>query len=135
MNRINPLYIGLLLVGIVLFLMMNLKGAKSDLQDAKNEYKTTKVMVGELKGLKNTYGNKEKVKKALHRVLNLSSLKSADIKQSTTKNGISFSSLGMDKKALDSLMGKLLNGSYNIEKMKIKKLSDKKVSFEMEIKW
>ena len=135
MNRINPLYIALLLVGILLFLVVQLNGVKSDLNEVKEEYKTTKNMVSELRSLKNTYGNKEKVKKSLKRILNLSSLRSADIKQSSRKSGISFSSSSMDKKALDALMGKILNGAYNIEKFKVKKISDEKVSFEMEIKW
>lgn len=135
MNKINPLYIGILLIGILFFLVIQLGSAKSDLHDVKNEYKETKEMVSKLRALKNTYGKKEKIKKSLKRVLNLSSLKSADIKQVNMKNGISFSSSSMSKKALDALMGKLLNGSYNIEKFKIKKLNDEKVSFEMEIKW
>ena len=135
MNRINPLYIGLLLVGVLLFLVVRLNSVKSDLSDVKEEYKTTKNMVGELRSLKNVYGNKEKVTKSLKRILNLSSLRSAEIKQSSRKSGISISSSNMDKKALDALMGKILNGSYNIEKFKIKKINDKKVSFEMEIKW
>ncbi len=135
MNRINPLYIGLLLVGVLLFLVVQLNSVKSDLSDVKEEYKTTKNMVGELRSLKNVYGNKEKVKKSLKRILNLSSLRSAEIKQSSRKSGISISSSNMDKKALDALMGKILNGSYNIENFKIKKINDEKVSFEMEIKW
>ncbi len=135
MNRVNPLYVGLLLVGILLFLLAQLNNSKSDLVEAKEEYKTTKSMVGELRSLKNVYGNKEKAKKALKRVLNLSSLRSADIKQSIGKKGMVFSSQSMDKKALDALMGKILNGSYNIERFKIKKIDAEKVSFEMEIKW
>jgi len=135
MNRINPLYIGAVLIGILLLLVIKLNSAKSNLEDIKSEYKETKQMVSQLTSLRNSYGKKEKIKKSLQRVLNLSSVKSADIKQVSMKNGLSFSSSSMDKKSLDALMGKLLNGTYNIEKFKIKKLSDEKVSFEMEIKW
>ncbi len=135
MNRINPLYIGALLIGILILLVMQLNSAKSNLEDVKSEYKKTKQIVSKLSSLKNSYGKKDKIKKSLQRVLNLSSLKSADIKQVSMKNGLSFSAASMDKKALDSLMGKLLNGTYNIEKFKIKKLNANKVSFEMEIKW
>lgn len=135
MNRINPLYIGLLLVGILLFLLTQLSSAKKDLKDAKSEHQVTTEIVNELGSLKSVYGSKAKVKKALKRILALSSLKSADIKESSTKSGINLSSSSMDKVALDALMGKLLNGAYNIEKFKIKKIDDKKVSFEMEIKW
>jgi hypothetical protein len=41
----------------------------------------------------------------------------------------------MDKNTLNLLMGKILNASFNITSMQIKKLSDDKVSLDMEIKW
>ena len=41
----------------------------------------------------------------------------------------------MDKNALNTLMGKLLNGAYNITSFKVRKLSPNSVSFDMEIKW
>lgn len=135
MNRVNPLHIGLLLAVILLFLMLQLSGSKSELEEVSSEYANTKQLVGELSSLKNVYGSKDKVKKSLKRILKLSSLRSASIKEKSTKNGLEISSLSMSKQALDSLMGKLLNGAYNIEKLKIKKLSDEKVSFNMEIKW
>ena len=135
MNRINPLYIGVLFIGILLFLLFQLSGAKSDLAEAKEEYKSTELIVNELRSLKNIYGNKKKIEKSISRLLNQASLKSAKIQKRSMKNGVAFSSESMDKKALDSLMGKILNGTYNVEKLKIKKLSKEKVSFEMEIKW
>jgi hypothetical protein len=45
------------------------------------------------------------------------------------------SSKSIDKKALNLLMGKLLNGVYRINSFKIKKLDEFNVSFEIEIKW
>ena len=45
------------------------------------------------------------------------------------------SSQSMDKVALNSLMSKILNGSYNVRSMKIKRLSDTNVNFSMEIQW
>jgi hypothetical protein len=45
------------------------------------------------------------------------------------------SSKSIDKKALNLLMGKLLNGVFQINSFKIKKLDEFKVSFEIEIKW
>ena len=135
MKHINPLHIGLLLLVILLFSMFQLNGAKAALEEASGEYASTKEIVNQLSGLKAVYGDKDKVKKSLKRVLGLASLRSANISEKSIKNGIELSSQSMDKKAVDSLMGKLLNGTYNINKLKIKKLSDEKVSFEMEIKW
>ena len=135
MNRINPLHIGALLFVVLLFSIFKLSGAKSDLSEIKIDYKETQILATKLSGLKATYGNKKSVKKSLSRVLNLSSLRSANIAQKSHKSSVILSSASMDKNALNSLMGKLLNGAYQINSFKIKKLSDSKVSFEMEIKW
>ena len=51
------------------------------------------------------------------------------------KSSMLISSTSMEKNALNTLMGKILNGAYNISSLKIKKLSENSVSFEMEIKW
>lgn len=135
MKNINPLHIGVLLVMILLFSLFKLSDAKSELEETSSEYLSTKEVVNKLSSLKTVYGDKEKVKKSLQRILSLGSLKSAKISEKSTKSGVELSSASMDKQALDSLMGKLLNGSYNIDKLRIKKLSDEKASFDMEIKW
>ena len=135
MNRINPLHIGALLLVVLLFSIFKLSSAKSDLVKVKEEYKEVRELATSLSGLKTVYADKKSVKKALERVLKLSSLRSANIQQKSKKSGVTLSSVSMDKNALNSLMGKLLNGAYQINSFKIKKLSDSKVSFEMEIKW
>jgi len=135
MNRINPLHIGALLLVVLLFSIFKLSSAKSDLVEVKAQFKETQELVTKLSGLKSVYADKKSVKKSLSRVLNLSSLRSANIVQKSRKNGVTLSAASMDKNALNSLMGKLLNGAYQINSFKIKKLSDSKVSFEMEIKW
>jgi len=135
MNRINPLHIGALLLVVLLFSLFKLSSAKSDLVEVKAQFKETQELVTKLSGLKSVYADKKSVKKSLSRVLNLSSLRSANIVQKSRKNGVTLSAASMDKNALNSLMGKLLNGAYQINSFKIKKLSDSKVSFEMEIKW
>ena len=135
MNRINPLHIGALLLVVLLFSLFKLSSAKSDLVEVKAQFKETQELVTKLSGLKSVYADKKSVKKSLSRVLNLSSLRSVNIVQKSRKNGVTLSAASMDKNALNSLMGKLLNGAYQINSFKIKKLSDSKVSFEMEIKW
>ncbi len=135
MNRINPLHIGILLIVILLFSFVSLGNSKAQLKEAENEYKLTEQIATKVTGLKAVYGDKKGIKKSLKRVLNLSSLRASKIEQKMKKSGVTLSSQSMDKKALNSLMGKLLNGSYNITMLKIKKLSPEKVSFDMEIKW
>ncbi len=135
MNRINPLHIGILLIVILLFSFVSLGNTKVELQNAKDEYALTEKVATQLVALKDAYGNKKAMKKSLKRILNLSSLRASKIEQKMKKSGVVLSSESMDKNALNSLMGKLLNGTYNITSFKIKKLSEEKVSFDMEIKW
>lgn len=135
MNRINPIHIGILLIVILLFVAVKLSSAKSELQDVKDEYKTTLLVASKVSGLKAVYADKKKIQIGIKRVLDISSLKSANIEQKIKKDTYILSSESMDKNSLNILMGKLLNASYNISSFKIKKLSSEKVSFDMEIKW
>lgn len=135
MNRINPIHVGILLVVILAFLAMKLASVKSELIDAKSEYKKTEHIASKLSGLKKAYGEKTEVIKSIKKVLLLAQLKSANIEQKMKKSSMLISSTSMEKNALNTLMGKILNGAYNISSLKIKKLSENSVSFEMEIKW
>ncbi|MBU0720378.1 hypothetical protein KJ877_03480 [bacterium] len=135
MNRINPLYIGVLLLIILGFLVFKLNGSKADLIEAKELYKETLKVSTELNGLKNVYDQSKKTSNAIQAVLKHTSLQSAKIEQKVKNSGITISSESMDAKSLNILMSKLLNGAYNITSFKIKKLSDTKTSFYMEIKW
>lgn len=135
MNRINPLHIGIFLLVVLMFFALKLSSAKSELAETKVSYAETIALSKRLSGLKEVYEDKEKVKSALKRILEQPSLKSAKIEQEMKKTGLALSSQLMDADALNSLMSKLLNGSYNISALKIKKLSPTNVSFYMEISW
>jgi len=135
MSRINPLHIIGLLVVVLLFFMMKLGGAKDELEHAKESYKETLKIATQLNGLKGVYADNKRVKKSLNRLLRQPSLTQANIQKKFTATGVILSSDGMGKKALNSLMGKLLNGSYNIYSFKIKRLTKDSASLKMEIKW
>ncbi|DAB29472.1 MAG TPA: hypothetical protein CFH84_09285 [Sulfurimonas sp. UBA12504] len=135
MNRLNPLYIGVGLVLLALLLLLKLSSAKEELLLAKADYKETSLTLGEISSLSSAYMSKDEVKKSLQRILSQPSLKSANIEQNIKNNTFFLHSSSMDKEALSSLMGKLLNGAYNIGAFEIKKLSENKASLEVEIKW
>ena len=135
MNRINPIHVAIALILILLVLVISLGSSKSELTQAKSEYKQTEEIASKLIGLKSAYGNKKEVKKSLKKLLMLPQLRSANIEQKIKKSSIRISSKAMDKSALNILMGKLLNKAYDITAFKVKKQSDTSVSFEMEIKW
>lgn len=126
MNRINPIYTLALLVVILIFGTYKLGSSKSELKEAKEEYKTTQSVVDEMGGLKETYSTQKKLK---------SLLKSLKVDKKFKKSSVTLSSESMDVNSLNSLVGKIVNGAYNIDSMQIKKLSDDRASFQMEIKW
>jgi hypothetical protein len=135
MNRINPIYVGLFLLLTLGFSMLKLGSVKDELSMIKEEYTQTTKIATELSALKDVYANKKKTEQSLKRVLRMSSLKSANIVQSKKKSGVKISSQSIDLNALNSLMAKILNGTYNVTALKIRKLSNTKSSLEMEIKW
>jgi len=133
MNHVNPLHIGGLLGVIILFLFFQLSGAKAELKEAKSEYKKSEKIAVDLSSLKTVYADKKKSKKALERILSLSSVKQAKLTIKRDKKSIKIASKSVETKVLNSLMGKILNGSYKISYLKIKKLSDTKASLSLEI--
>ncbi len=135
MNRINPLYIGALLLLILGFMVVELNSVKEEYSEAKESYKETLKIANELSGLKNVYANKAKTKKSLQKVLRNATLRASKIQSKSKKSGMSISAKSMDMKALNYLIGKVLNGTYQIERLKIKQLSEYRVSLDMEIKW
>ncbi len=135
MNQINPIYLGLLLVVFLFLSIFKLDEQRTELLEAKQSYKTTQKLTSELKDLKNLYSSKVKIKRELQRILNNPILKASSLVNKFSSSGVKISSKSMDFNALNKLMGKVLNASYNISSMKIKKLSDTKVSLSMEIKW
>jgi len=135
MNRINPLYIGALLVVFFILSIYLQKAAENELLEVKESYKQTQKIADELSGLKKAYANKEQSERSLKRLLSQSVLKSANFTTKYKKSSVELSSSSIDKKALNFLMGKLLNSTYDIRKMKIKRLSEQKAALELEIRW
>lgn len=135
MNKINPLHIGALLLVLLVFFIFKLSGVKSELTQTKELYSQTRTIAEDLNGLKKVYTDKQNIKKSINRVLRQSSLRSAKIEKKLTRTGMILSSVSMDKNALNSFMSKILNGSYMIYGMKIKKLDEHRVSMKLEIRW
>ena len=135
MNQINPIYLALLLIVLLALSVFKLNDQRIKFDEAKQEYRSTQELASKLKDLKDAYSNSSKIKKELNRILNNPALKSSKMVKTFKKSSLKLSSESMDLNALNKLMGKVLNASYNITSLKIKKLSDTKASFAMEIKW
>ncbi len=135
MRVINPIYIGLLLISVLAIGIFSLNSAKSDLVETKKTFLETSKVAIELSELKKAYQKDQASQKNLKKILSQKILREAKLNAKFKKNYLSLQSKEMDKKALNFLMSKILNGTYNVTSMKIKKLNESKASFEMEIKW
>ena len=135
MNRVNPLYLGLFLLVVLALSVFKLNSAKHELKEVRLSYKETSKIANELTSLKSVYNDKNNLEKSLKRVLKQKVLKGIEIDAIFKKNNVKISSQSIDKKALDFLMGKILNSTYNVVSLDIKKLSEEKASLKMEIKW
>lgn len=135
MNRINPLYIIALLVTILIVGIFKLQNIRNELKELKKSYKETKTLSTELSMLKAQYKNSSKIKISLRNILKNPILKSSLLDYSFKKSSLFINSKSIDINALNFLMSKILNASYQINKLDIKRLNDKTASFKMEIIW
>lgn len=135
MNQVNPLHLAGLLLIVLMFLFFKLDGVKEEIAAAKSEFLVSQSLAVDLNALKSVYADKKKTKKSLERILGQRSIVAAKLHIKRDKKFVKISSQSIDAVVLNSLMGKILNGSFNIATLKIKRLSDTKASLEMEIKW
>lgn len=133
MKNVHPLHIFALIAIILVFLLIQVRESRDTLQVSKTQYKEVQALASELQGLQKAYGDRQSVEKSLATILKQRSLRGVKIQQTATKNGIRVEAKSMDKRALESLMSKILNGAYPVHSLDIKALSPSKVSFTMEI--
>jgi hypothetical protein len=130
MKKLNPLYLLALLVVIVLFVAYKSNQAKEELKEANNQLKQTKDLALKLSGIKKAYDySKTKESKLLRLV---SSKK--NIKYQKNKDKFIIEGYGIDPIVVRNLISKILNDTYNITYLDIKKEA-KKIYFKVEIKW
>lgn len=135
MNRINPIYIVVLLMIVLSLVIYNLGASKSELAENKESFKTTQAIALKLASLKNVYADNIKIKQSLQRVLNDASLRSAGLETKFKRTSLNISAQNIDLKTLNLLLSKILNAAYVVESMKIKSVSDTKADLKMEIRW
>lgn len=135
MNRINPLYIWMLLFIITLFLAFKLTKKQDELSKVKEAYSETFKLSSQLSELKKSYADDKKIKSSLEKILKTAVLKDAKLNQKIKNSSVVISSQNIDINTLNYLMSKLLNSSYNITELKIKHLNNTKASLYVEVSW
>ena len=135
MNRINPIQIIALIVVLFLFFSFKLSDAKEELIEEKDSYKKTSQIAIKLDALKSTYKDKTKTLKKLNKILNYPLVKKAEVTKDVKSSKVVLEAKSINKQSLNYLMGKLLNNTFNISSLNIKKLDEKTASIKVEIKW
>ena len=135
MNRINPVYILVLLFVVLLMLMYKLDTTKEQVKDTLVEYKSTEALAVKLSSLKEVYADKVNTKNSLQKILRHSSLKSISLQTKFKKSSLLITAKSIDKNSLNLLVSKLVNNSFIINKMKVRKISENSAELSMEIKW
>ena len=135
MNRINPIQIIALIVVLFLFFSFKLSDAKEELIEEKDSYKKTSQIAIKLDALKSTYKDKTKTLKKLNKILNYPLVKKAEVTKDVKSSKVVLEAESINKQSLNYLMGKLLNNTFNISSLNIKKLDEKTASIKVEIKW
>lgn len=132
--KINPLYVGLLLVVALLFTAYQLSTSKQQLRESKNSLLKIEAMADEIDALKRAWDDTKSSNAALERLLKAPQLKSANIQQTKKRGRTVLKSNRADLQATNYFFAKLFNGAYILEKFDIKRLDDESISFQVEIR-
>ena len=131
--KINPLYIGLLLVIALFFAVYQLDQSKQQLHDSKIALLKVEEMAQEIDALKQAWDNPKTVTSALNRILKSPQLKSANIQKIKKRGRIVLSSKKANLKATNYFFIKLFNGAFILQNFDVKRLDDESLSFHVEI--
>jgi hypothetical protein len=129
----NPLYIALLLIAVFLVVVVKLYQANTAHGEAVVALYETQTMAKRTAALKGTWGESTKNATALKRLLGGSLLRDAGVEMEKRSDRMVISAKSIDRKALEYLMNKLLNGTYRIKNLKVKRLDERQASFYAEV--
>jgi len=131
--KINPLYIGLLLVIALIFSIYRLNESKIELHDNKIALVKIENMADEIDALKRAWDSPKTTTAALKRLLKSPALKSANIQKVKKRGVVILKSKKANLKATNYFFVKLFNGAYTLDKFEVKRLDEESVSFSVEI--
>jgi hypothetical protein len=133
MNKINPLYIIGFFIVLSLFVYYKTSQKKYELTQLQENYKTTKELALKLHALKKAYSPQNK--KILSRILKSSILQSTNLKVKDSKTKTKITAKMINKSALNYLMNRIFNSTFNITKIDIRRVDNTHANLDMEISW
>jgi len=135
MNKINPLYILGLLVIFFLFSVFQLSKAKEEYKEQANSYQETRELALRLNGIKSVYTQEKVLQSKLDQLIKQLQAKGVELNKVESKKNTVISAMSIDLANLNTLMGKILNGSYEIKEINLQHISDEKARIRLEIQW
>ncbi len=134
MKQINPLYIILLLVVILFVVLFKLMQTKAELHEVHNSFYENKEMVHDIVNLRQSWDNQKATKNTLTRILKSSQLRNVGVVQRVKRDQIELHSSSLDAKSASYLINRLLNETFVIKSMKIRRISKEHASLDVEIR-
>lgn len=108
--------------------------AKTALHEAENHFQKTKEMVHKVVELRQNWDSQKRTKNSLGRILKSSLLSHAGIVRRDKRSLIELHSSSIDSSSAGYLVSRLLNETFVLKSIKIRRLNKEHVSFYAEIK-
>ena len=132
MSKINPVHIIILLSALALFLFVQVQRSKGELAEQRVLFLQTKEIAQKTAAYKKLYAKKNK---KILRYMLTSFANKGNLHMKQNQNSFIVSSTSLPLSVLNSLLSKIFNGAYKIEKLEIKKTDKRYASFRLEITW
>ncbi len=134
MKQINPLYVAMLLLVLLVLAVVQLNKAKNEQYEAKENLKQTKEMAERIVALKKSWSDASQSNKNLQKLLRAPQLKASQIEQKKEGDKVILSSKNMDIAAVNYMVNKLLNGTFVLGAVKIVREENELFSFSVEVR-
>lgn len=121
MNRLNPLYVVLLIFTIVFVSFFSLSNEKNLYKEKVEESTQLEQKSKEYKSLTNVWKNEEYVNKTVDEILKNSTFKNENIVKTASKENIKIRIESSNPQVLDSLLNRVLNKQLIIKKLELDK--------------
>jgi hypothetical protein len=121
MKRLNPLYVILLFLTILIISIFSLNKEKNNFKEKSQEYSTFKIKAKEYKNLKEQWLNEKFVNETLDQILKNKMFSNQKFLRATTKDLVKVRIESDDPKILDSFLNKILNKQLELKKLEIEK--------------
>jgi hypothetical protein len=132
-TRVNPLYLLLLAVTLIGVMGYRVHLAQLEQRQLSQSLQETRAMGVKIRQLKTVWFDGDQTRKRLDGLLKSAPLRSEAITMTRHRSHITLTAARIGAQKLDHLTGKLLNGTYEVRKMNIRRLDDTHASITVEV--